>query len=294
MKGRSILADYSEIEESLLMQDYYYEMSVNPSSHRELFADFLSDTVPVGFEETEKGFIIRSEDELETIAWGVEQFVEALQKALKEEIDVEVNVSKKRNSDWVKAYQESITPVEVTPFYIHPTWDDPKEGYINISIDPALAFGTGHHPTTASSLQAVAKYVKEADEVIDVGCGSGILAIAAAKLGATVDACDTDPVSVGNTLENADENGTVLHNVWEGSASMTKGVYDVVIANIVADVLVFIAGDLKRVLKPGGILILSGIMDKYEDKILKTYADMHIVERISQDEWITLVVSKEG
>jgi len=276
------------------MQDYYYEMSVIPSSHRELFADFLSDTVPVGFEETEKGFVIRSEDELDTIAWGVEQFVEALQKALKEEIDVEISVSRKRNSDWVKAYQESITPVEVAPFYIHPTWDKPKEGCINISIDPALAFGTGHHPTTASSLQAVAKYVKEADEVIDVGCGSGILAIAAAKLGASVDACDTDPVSVGNTLENVDENGTVLRNVWEGSASMTKGVYDVVIANIVADVLVFIAGDLKRVLKPGGILILSGIMDKYEDKILKTYADMHIVERISQDEWITLVVSKEG
>ena len=276
------------------MQDYYYEMSVIPSSHRELFADFLSDTVPVGFEETEKGFVIRSEDELDTIAWGVEQFVEALQKALKEEIDVEISVSRKRNSDWVKAYQESITPVEVAPFYIHPTWDKPKEGCINISIDPALAFGTGHHPTTASSLQAVAKYVKEADEVIDVGCGSGILAIAAAKLGASVDACDTDPVSVGNTLENVDENGTVLRNVWEGSASMTRYVYDVVIANIVADVLVFIAGDLKRVLKPGGILILSGIMDKYEDKILKTYADMHIVERISQDEWITLVVSKEG
>ena len=75
---------------------------------------------------------------------------------------------------------------------------------------------------------------------------------------------------------------------------MSHEQYDVVIANIVADVLVFIAADLKKLLKPGGILILSGIMDKYEDKIAKTYGDMKIIERIHQDEWVTLAVIQEG
>ncbi len=288
------LTSRHNFKEENLMQEYYYELVVKPSHHHALFSDFLSDTLPVGFEEIDDGFIIRSEDELETIAWGIEQFAEALQKALGQSIDVEIVLNKEKNSDWVRAYQESVTPVEVAPFYIHPTWETPKEERINIVIDPALAFGTGHHPTTASCLQVIANHVKKGMNVIDVGCGSGILTIASAKLGAVVDACDTDPVSVGNTLHNADENGIVLRNVWEGSASMAEARYDVVIANIVADVLVFIARDLKKVLRPGGILILSGIMDKYEDKISKTYGDMKIIERIQQNEWVTLVVTNEG
>ena len=92
--------------------------------------------------------------------------------------------SKLQNNDWVKSYQESIKPLAIDQFYIHPTWDAPHNNLINIAIDPALAFGTGHHPTTASSLRAVSKYVEEGDDVLDVGCGSGILGIAAMKLGA--------------------------------------------------------------------------------------------------------------
>lgn len=276
------------------MDDFYYELSINPSAHRELFADFLADTLPVGFEETEEGFIVRSEEDLATMEWGIEQFAEALQKALGETVDVETRLEKKRSEDWVKAYQQSITPVEIPPFYVYPTWEEPKPERVNIVIDPALAFGTGHHPTTASCLEAVGKYVNPGDEVLDVGCGSGILAIAAAKLGANVDACDTDPVSVGNTLENCDLNEVDLRHIWEGSAGRSGTTYDVVIANIVADVLVFIERDLKKVLRQGGTLILSGILDKYEAKILDAYADMKLVERIVQDEWVTLAVTTKG
>lgn len=276
------------------MNEIYYELTVNPTVHRELFADFLADTLPVGFEETDEGFIIRSEDDLETMKWGIEQFAEALQKALGQTIDVDMTLEKKRTEDWVRAYQESVTPVDVAPFYVHPTWDEPRPDRVNIMIDPALAFGTGHHPTTASCLEAVGRSVRPGDTVIDVGCGSGILAIAACKLGADVDACDTDPVSVANTLENCELNEVDLRHIWEGSAAMATGVYDVVIANIVADVLVFIASDLKKRLKPGGKLILSGILDKYEAKILDAYADMDVVERIVNEEWVTLTVTKEG
>ncbi len=275
------------------MQEYYHQLKITPSAYEELFADFLADTLPVGFEERDGSFIIRSEEELETISWGIEQFKEALEQALQKPIDVEIELSKEKNADWVKTYQESITPIEIAPFYIHPTWDAPKEGMLNIELDPALAFGTGHHPTTAACLEAIASEVKSGDTVADIGCGSGILAIAAAKMGAIVDACDTDPVSVGNTLENAETNGVTFRSVWEGSAPGTQETYDVVIANIVADVLVFIASDLKRLLKEKGTLVLSGILDKYEDKVLKAYADCKVVKRIQRDEWVTLVVAKK-
>ncbi len=178
------------------MEEYYYELVVKVSSHHSLFSDFLSDTLPVGFEEIDDGFIIRSEDELDTIVWGLEQFQEALQKALGEVIELECSQKKLKNSDWVEIYQKSIEPLELGKFYIHPTWDAKHPELLNIEIDPALAFGTGHHPTTASCLLAISEYVKAGDDVLDVGCGSGILSIGAMRLGANVDACNTDPISV--------------------------------------------------------------------------------------------------
>ena len=275
------------------MQEYYYELVVTLSSHHSLFSDFLSDTVLVGFEETKHGFIVRSEDDLETIIWGLEQFREALQKALNVTIEMECVQKKLQNSDWVKSYQQSIQPLAIDKFYIHPTWDAPNPDLINITIDPALAFGTGHHPTTASVLRAISKYVKENDTLLDVGCGSGILGMAAMKLGATVDACDTDPISVENSILNAELNGLEFAKIWEGSSSLVDKKYDFVVANIVADVLTFIANDLKKALKPDAILVLSGILDKYEKKVLSFYKDCEVVEKITQDEWVTLLVKKK-
>lgn len=275
------------------MQGHYYELVVKVSSHQDLYTDFLSDTLPIGFEEFDGGFIVRSEESLETIVWGLEQFTEALQKALGETIELECTQQKLENSDWVEAYQKSIEPIQIDTFYIHPTWEQPKENLINIALDPALAFGTGHHPTTATSLKAIGKYVKANDNVLDVGCGSGILGIGAMKLGAIVDACDTDPISVKNSQENATINRLIFASIWEGSSSLAKKRYDVVVANIVADVLTFIANDLKKVLKEDGILILSGILDKYESKVLNFYKDCEMIERIAQEEWVTLILKKK-
>ncbi|MGZ5208591.1 MAG: 50S ribosomal protein L11 methyltransferase [Sulfuricurvum sp.] len=275
------------------MQDYYYMLVVKPSSHLELFSDFLVDVVPVGFEEIDDGFIIRSEEDLETIMWGIEQFAEALQRALGQTLDVDMTLTKEKNDDWIAQYQRAITPIEIAPFYIHPTWESPKEGMLNIVIDPALAFGTGHHPTTASCLRGIASTVKEGDEVMDVGCGSGILAMAALRKGAIVDACDTDPLSVDNSRVNAVQNNVSYRRLWEGPINETHEQYDVIVANIVADVLVFIASDLKKRLREKGTLILSGIMDKYEDKVLRAYKEYELRERIIENEWVTLILTKK-
>ncbi|MCX6074500.1 MAG: 50S ribosomal protein L11 methyltransferase [Campylobacterales bacterium] len=275
------------------MQDYYYMLVVKPSSHLELFSDFLVDVVPVGFEEIDEGFIIRSEEDLETIMWGIEQFTEALQRALGQVVDVDMILTKEKNDDWIAQYQSAITPIEISPFYIHPTWEAPKEGMLNIAIDPALAFGTGHHPTTASCLRAIATVVAEGNEVMDVGCGSGILAMAALLKGAIVDACDTDPLSVDNARVNAEQNCLSYRRLWEGPINETQEQYDVIVANIVADVLVFIASDLKKRLREKGTLILSGIMDKYEEKVLRAYKEHELRERIVENEWVTLILTKK-
>ncbi len=275
------------------MQEHYFELVVKVSSQHVLFSDFLSDTLPIGFEEIESGFIIRSEEELDTIIWGLEQFQEALQKALGEIIELECHQTKQQTSDWVEVYQQSIEPLAVGAFYIHSTWNEPNPDFTNIVIDPALAFGTGHHPTTASALQAISRYVQPNNLLIDVGCGSGILGIAAVKLGAYVDACDTDPISVENSIQNATLNELSFSNIWEGSVSLANNTYDIVVANIVADVLTFIAKDLKNVLKENGILILSGIIDKYEQKVLSFYKEFDILERISQEEWVTLLLKRK-
>ena len=276
------------------MQEFYNQLVVKVDSNRELFYDFLSDTLPVGFEEIDEGFVIRSEDDLDIVAWGIEQFKEALQKALRENIALDLTISKEKNEDWIKNYQDSIAPITVDQFYIHPSWSAPKKDLLSIVIDPALAFGTGHHPTTASCIKAVSKYIKPSDLVLDVGCGSGILGICALKLGAKVDSCDTDSVSIENSQKNAILNNVTYNNIWQGSISSAVKQYDVVLANIVADVLELISDDLISLVKPSGLLIISGILDRYKQQVLQAYHVCKVVEIIEQNEWVTIILQKDN
>jgi ribosomal protein L11 methyltransferase len=129
--------------------------------------------------------------------------------------------------------------------------------------------------------------------VCDVGTGSGILGIAAQKIGAKVDICDTDPVSIEDSLKNFTTNGLKPNNYWTGSINNAMVAYDVIIANIVADVLMMISKDIKKHTANNAIVILSGIMEQHKDKVIKKFLknnDCEIIEELQKNEWVTLVL----
>lgn len=274
------------------MDKYYYELTIKPNLYYELFLDLASSLTEDALEELDETIIIRSEENLENVEHGVKEFARELSAAFETEITCETTLLKKENQDWIKMYQMSVQPIEVADFYIHPSWNEPMDGKINIVIDPSLAFGSGHHETTNCCLKAVAKYVKKDLEVVDVGTGSGILGIAASKLGAKIDICDTDIIAVADAIKNFKTNNEDVNEYWEGSANTTKKTYDIVIANIVADVLAMIANDLKKITKENGIIVLSGIMEQHKQKVLDKFKDFETLEEIQENEWVTLIVKK--
>jgi len=273
------------------MKNIYYETIITPSANKDEIINFLIERFNNGIEEKNNSLILRSDEKLDDLIEELKKYVSALEEIFNEKIDIKIDVKEESNKDWIENYKNSIKPVEIDEFYIYPSWYPPMENKINILIDPALAFGSGHHETTRSCVKALKKYVNENKKVLDVGCGSGILGIVSAKLGAEVDACDTDPLAVRSAKENYELNKVKYRNIWEGSAVLSSEKYDVVVANIIADVLIFISNDLKS--KVNDVLILSGIIDKYKDKVLKKYQEFELIDEIKENEWVTLVLRKE-
>jgi ribosomal protein L11 methyltransferase len=275
------------------LKEFYYELLVTPNNYYNLYLDLILSITCEALQESEGTIIIRSEKPLDIIEEAIVVFTKELQKIFDVFVVCKILKNKKNNIDWIKKYQESVQAISVGKFYIHPEWISKVDNKINILINPALAFGSGHHETTSTCLEAISRYVKKDDTFIDVGTGSGILAIAGSKLGAKCDICDTDPISIINAKENFKFNNTNFIDSWEGSALKSDKSYNVVVANIVADVLIMIKNDLKQVLKDDGILVISGILDKYENKVLKKYKEFKLVEKIQKNEWVTFILSKE-
>ncbi len=265
------------------MSEYYYELIIQPQSKYDVFLDLLLAITNEAIEEDNGKMIARSEENLDNVKFGMEKLSQALN------IPCEIVYEKKENIDWIKQYQDSVKSVQVGNFFIRPSWEEKKDDKIDIIINPALSFGSGHHETTSSCIEAIDKYVFKDNSVLDVGCGSGILSIASAKKEALVDICDTDEVCIKDSLENAKLNNVQFNTFWIGSVNKTDKKYDIVIANIVADVLVMISKDLKKHLKDDGILIISGILDKHISKVLKKFEDLEQLELIHKNEWITVV-----
>ncbi len=275
------------------MNKFYYELTIVPELYYELYIDLVDSLINEAIEEIDGAIIVRSGSDLANIEAGVVAFTKKLSKVFTSEVNCKTILEKKENKDWIKAYQDSVKAIEVGEFYIHPSWEKAKKDKLNILIDPALTFGSGHHETTNTCLQMISKYVKKDNTVLDVGCGSGILAIASSKLEASVDICDTDIIAVEDAVKNFETNGVNCENYWEGSANKANKTYDILIANIVADVLVMINKDLKKITKKNGIIILSGIMDKHKNKVLNKFKDCLLLEERQQNEWVTLVVQQK-
>ncbi|MGI4779600.1 MAG: 50S ribosomal protein L11 methyltransferase [Janthinobacterium lividum] len=192
--------------------------------------------------------------------------------------------------DWVRLTQSQFTPVEITPeFWIVPTWHEPPaEARQVIRLDPGLAFGTGTHPTTRMCLRWTAQRPDRAlGRVLDYGCGSGILAIGAAKFGASeIDAVDIDPAAVDATRLNADANNVAL-NV--GLPDAATGRYDIVLANILATPLKVLAPLLCAHVKGGGSLVLAGILERQAEELKAAYAPYAALDvSDSEDGWILM------
>ena len=274
------------------MQKTYNELRITPSSDYALFVDMILSLWDEAIEEDGQSIILRSEESLDMVRFGIESFATHLSKIREKPITVGIEYAIKENEDWIDKYKKAIEPIQVGAFYIHPSWleDDPKKH--NIIIDPALAFGSGHHETTYGCLLLLQTYVKQNDTVLDVGCGSGILGLAAAKLGAKVDLCDTDEQAVQSTEDNFKLNNTHYHRLWKGSVQKRTQTYDVVMANIIADVLIMLSKDLQSALNQEGLLILSGILDKYIDKVEEKFSSMKLVEKYQRKEWFTLVLQR--
>jgi ribosomal protein L11 methyltransferase len=195
--------------------------------------------------------------------------------------------------DWVRLTQSQFDPVEITPtFWIVPTWHEPPAAARElIRLDPGLAFGTGTHPTTRMCLRWTAQQGVQGQRVLDYGCGSGILAIGAAKFGAAeIVAVDIDPAAVESTRLNASANHVSLS---AGLPDQAQGTFDTVLANILASPLKVLAPLLCGHVRTGGHLVLAGILSRQADELKEAYAPwVSLSVSDEEDGWILMTASK--
>ena len=204
-----------------------------------------------------------------------------------------LGVRRVEDQDWVRLTQSQFAPVEITPeFWIVPTWHEvPPQAKHTIRLDPGLAFGTGTHPTTRMCLRWIARHGLQGQRVLDYGCGSGILAIGAAKFGASaIDAVDIDEAAVSSTRLNAEANGVQLS---AGLPECAQGAYQTVLANILATPLKVLAPLLCAHVAAGGALVLAGILERQAEELQAAYAPWLALEVAdAEDGWILMTARK--
>lgn len=272
---------------------------------RTMFIDILPVLPPddgIGY----VSFYIKEEEDKEEILKNV---VIELDK-LREFMDIgegTIAESVTEDKDWINNWKQFFEPFEVDDILIKPTWVDmvKPEGKLMIEIDPGVAFGTGKHETTQLCIKQLKKYITRTSKFLDVGCGSGILSIIALKLGAELGVgIDIDPNAIAATYENMKVNhmessklqvlaGNLLEDTgFEEIIGLEK--YDIVVANILADVIIPLSGIIPSYLKEGGIFISSGIINTKEEAVVKAMKknNLEIIEIDHQGEWVSVTVRK--
>jgi len=211
----------------------------------------------------------------------------------------EITVTWVQDEEWTTAWRKHFKPVRVGRVVVKPTWEEyaALDGDVIVEIDPGMAFGTGYHPTTQLCLLALQDRIKGGESVLDVGTGSGILAIAAARLGArSVVGLDFDSVAVEAATANVEQTGLAGSVAIRQADSPLafEGQADLVVANIIAKVLVDIAGELSEKVRPGGTVIGSGIVTERVDDVKAAFeaAGLRVVEQRTDGDWVALIAER--
>ena len=211
--------------------------------------------------------------------------------------------SSTEDKDWINNWKAYFHPFTVDDILIKPAWSEMNKEEMQayplvIEIDPGTAFGTGMHETTQLVLRQLRRYVTAETKMLDVGCGSGILAILALKLGAA--GVDIDPLAVEAARENVKKNGipegrfrAFVENLLEGGEAAKQagsGCYDIVAANIFADVIIPLCGVIGQYMKPSGLFVTSGILDTKEEAVIRAMEEngFSVVEVTRQKDWVSV------
>lgn len=213
-----------------------------------------------------------------------------------------VTINEVDEENWATAWKKYYKPAKITDkITITPSWEEytPKSSEeVIIELDPGMAFGTGTHPTTILSIQALEKYIRKNDLVIDVGCGSGVLSIAAALLGANeVYAYDLDEVAVNSTELNTKLNKVdqVVHTKQNNLLNGVNRQANVIVSNILAEIIVKFTKDAKENLVPGGYFITSGIIQAKKQMVIDDLENQgfNIVEINELEDWVSIIAQKK-
>ena len=282
-------------------------MQLSPEDTAKMFIDFLPELPPdegIG----KVSFYLEEDADQEEILKQVREGLEELRMFV-EVGSGQITESQTEDADWINNWKEFFHSFTIDDILIKPTWEELEEGdkdKILIEIDPGVSFGTGKHETTQLCIRQLRKYIKEKDEVLDVGCGSGILSIVSLKLGAGhVTGTDIDDACLTSTYENMEVNhldrsfGTFYMGNLIDDTKLQETVgtekYDIVVANILADVIIPMAPVIPDRLKAGGIFITSGIIDFKEQEVKEAIerTGLEIVEITHQGEWVSITAKKQ-